>query len=243
MSRNPITDEVDLGGPPSGIPGGASQVITARLDIVPATPSETDGCVLRAGIEATPLATAVLTDMKFVSIYTTSPATSGTVRGIYNALTLTGAGGGGESLRSRTILKAGIETAHGAHLGLTLDSIAGYVTGLGVAVRATLELPSAALHAAGTYAALMAEVYSNGTASDPAAVTDFAFLRVVNGGDATGAAHVEDVACFVSFVGGTAGTGNMIGAAVNEPSWAGKTRLIRCRLPAGGLAYLVAVEI
>lgn len=166
------------------------------------------------GTSAAPI-TDDTADVKFAQLYADSGATSGDARGIYNKLSLTGAGGGGESLRSYTeIVGVAAANAHGAHisLGLGESTTAGSVTGLGVALRATLGLPNVALPANGTYAALMAEIYSFGANADAGAVTSLSVIRAVNGGDAGGQADVDDDAAFIEFDGFTAGDGNMIAA-------------------------------
>ncbi|MFH1170586.1 MAG: hypothetical protein V1704_03440 [Candidatus Vogelbacteria bacterium] len=184
----------------------------ARLDLSGATvlAANTDGGVIKAGTSAAPV-TEDTANMKFMSFYFDNGATSGDNRGIYNKLDLTGAGGGGESLRSYTDLKAAAGTAHGAHisLGMGESTTAGSVTGLGVGVRATLGLPNAALPAGGTYAAMMPEIYSFGDDSDAGAVTELSFIRAVNGGNANGIADVDDDAVLLSLQGFTAGAGNM----------------------------------
>src|SRR3989338_4584241 len=86
----------------------------------------------------------------------------------------------------------------------------GSVTGLGAAVRATLGLPDGALPAGGTYTAMMPEIYSFGASSDAGAVTELSFIRAVNGGNATGAATVDDDAALFSLQGFTSGTGKMV---------------------------------
>lgn len=76
-------------------------------------------------------------------------------------------------------------TAHGAHTSLSFGA-SGRVSGLGVAGRNTLHIPSGGL-SAGTYAALQAEIYADGVGvtSVPTAL-----FRGVVDGNATGAASV-----------------------------------------------------
>lgn len=181
-------------------------------------------------------------DTKFVSIYTDCGATSGDSRGLYLRHYLTGAGGGGESARLFTTVDNVIAaTAHGAHISLNFNTT-GKLTGLGVAARATLHIPNQAMAGGGHYAAIQAEVYSDGSSSDPAGMQALSLFRVVNGGDATGGADVDDDACLFQFEGWTPGSGNLITAVGNEPTWASKTRQIRCRLPDGSLTYLITVD-
>ncbi len=129
--------------------------------------------------------------MKFISLYFDNGAGSGDNRGIYNRLYLTGAGGGGESLRSFTTVEdvAG-STAHGAHISLNFGS-SGSITGLGVAMRGTLHVPNASM-SGGTYAAVQAEIWADGSSSDISGTTSHALIRGVVGGDSTGAGTVSN---------------------------------------------------
>lgn len=125
-------------------------------------------------------------DTNMIGLFTENTATSGDNRGIYNRFYLSGAGGNGESLRSfTTVNNVTGGTAHGAHVSLSFGT-SGKVSGQGVAVRGTLHIPSGGLNA-GTYAAVQAEVYADGTGTT--AVPTALFRGVVDG-NATGAASV-----------------------------------------------------
>jgi hypothetical protein len=165
-------------------------------------------------------------DHKFVRIYTKNTATSGDNRSIYNRFDLDGAGASGESLRSFTDLGAACATARGAHISLQAGAT-GYVTGLGVGVDAQLYVQNEVL-AGGTYAALNSEIYSAGSTTAVSGVTSLSFLRCVLGGDSTGAGRVDDKANLIVVTGGSNGSGNVVGAVGNEPSWSSATYLIRC---------------
>jgi len=169
-----------------------------------------------------------------------STATSGDIRGIYNRLQF-GANGtqSGESLRSYTeAVGFTCGTLHGAHisLGFGESTTGGAITGLGVAVRATLGLPSVAMAAGGTYAAVMAEIYSFGAAADPAAVTRISFIRVVNGGDGTGIGKVDDKAYLLDLNGFSVGAGNVFVASATEANYA---YAARCYLDGVGDVWLM----
>jgi len=155
--------------------------------------------------------TSSVVDKKFREYRYACSAASGDARGIYNRLYLTGAGGGGESLRSYTELVAVTgATAHGAHISLGFGeaTVAGSITGLGVAVRATLGLPDAALKAAGgTYAALQAEIYAFGAGSTPVGSTRMSFLRFCCDGNGTGKTAINTSAFLMELAGFTAGGG------------------------------------
>lgn len=164
------------------------------------------------GTESYP-ATISVADKKFLSFYLKNSATSGDNRGMYLRFYLAGAGGGGEAARLYTdVYNVAAGTAHGAHISLGFGTT-GTLTGLGVAGRNTLHLPSGG-GAAGTLAATQAEIYSDGSNSDPAGATEISFLRVINDGAASGMADVDDDAFFFSAQGFTDGTGNVLRVAV-----------------------------
>ena len=164
---------------------------------------------LEKGTSAVPLSVSTA-DYKFFSAYTRSTATSGDSRNHYLKHYIKGAGGSGETLRAYTVVDtvAGA-TAHGYHASLAFVN-SGSLTGLGVAGRNTFEIPDAAMASGGTFAAVMAEIYSNGASSDPSSATRLSFFRVVNDGHATGVGKVEDFANFVEIVGCAAGDDKML---------------------------------
>ena len=196
---------------------------------------------ITGGSSTTPL-DRITADTKFISFYTKCRATSGDSRGLYVRHYISGAGGGGEAGRLYTTVDNVIAaTAHGAHISLSFGTT-GKLTGLGVATRATLHIPNQAMSGSGTFAAVQAEIWSDGSSSDPAGMTALSFLRVVNGGDSTGGADVDDDAFLIDFSGFTPGSGNLISAAGAEPTWStNKVHQIRCRLPDGSPCYLIAV--
>lgn len=183
----------------------------ARLDFsnCSVAAANTDGGIIRAGTSSSPV-TEDTADMRFVSLYFDDGATSGDARGIYNRLYITGAGGGGESLRSfTTVNNVAGATAHGAHISLSFGS-SGKLTGQGIAGRFTLHMPSTALNASNvTYAAIQAEIYSDGASSDPSGNL-LSAIRVINDGNATGMADVDDDCALLDLVGWTAGSGNLL---------------------------------
>jgi len=185
--------------------------------------------VMGSGTGASPVTTSAANKnfVEFRCETTTTTAGSDT-RGIYNRLYIAGIStGGGESLRTFTTVEAAIGTAHGIHASLNFNS--GSCSGQGIASRNTLHIPNAGM-TGGTYAALQAEIYSDGTSSDPAAVTQLSLIRIVNAGHANGIADVDDDAKFLAFSGFTIGAGNMIFANAATPS-----HVIKCDI--GGTAY------
>ncbi len=173
-------------------------------------------------------------DSNFIEFRFENSATSGDNRGLYNRLYLTGAGSGGESLRSFTTVEdvAG-GTAHGAHISLNFGA-SGSITGLGVAVRGTLQIPDAAL-SGGTYAALQAEIWADGDSSDISGATAHSFLRLVAGGSATGLATIDTVLDLTGLP--AAGDGDIINTNATIIGGAAYAAL-KCILPGGVVKYL-----
>ena len=199
--------------------------------------ANTDGGIIKAGTSGARVVEDTA-NMKFMSFYFDNGATSGDNRGMYLRQYLTGAGGGGEALRVfTTVENVAAGTAHGAHLSLNFGAT-GTVTGQGIAARCTLHIPDVALVSNVTMSAVEAEIYSDGSTSDPGGSTLLSCFLVVNGGDATGMADVDDDAVLFDFRGWTAAAGNMIydvtgGAPANTDG------SIKIRLPDGNLAYLM----
>lgn len=169
----------------------------------------TDGGVIRAGTSSARVVNDTA-DMKFISLYFDDGATSGDSRGIYNRLYITGAGGGGESLRTfTTVENVAAASAHGAHISLSFGT-SGSVTGQAIASRNTLHIPTTAWAGNQTWTALQAEIWSDGATSDPGGNGYLSAIRILNGGDATGMADVDDDCAAFDFGGWTSSTGNML---------------------------------
>ena len=146
--------------------------------------------LLGSGASATRETTAAA-NKNFAEFRFESTATSGDSRGIYNRLYLGGAGVSGESLRTfTTVDDVAAATAHGAHNSLNFNAT-GSITGQGLAVRGTLHIPNQA-QSAGTYAAVQAEIWADGSSSDISGTTSHALFRGAIGGDGTGAATVSN---------------------------------------------------
>lgn len=178
-------------------------------------------------------------DSKFFSFYVENTATSGDNRAMYLRLYHSGAGGGGEALRVfTTVQNVAAATAHGAHISLNFGST-GTVTGQGIAVRGTLHLPNVALASNVTMAALQAEIYSDGSLSDPGGSTLISFLRLVNAGHANGIADVDDDAAMIELIGFTAGSGNMVSANTAGKSTLDFTNWVTLRIKIGATVYYI----
>jgi len=178
------------------------------------------------GTTASPSTTATAGKM-FMEYRCSTTAASGDNRLQYLRYFLEGAGGG-ECLRAATIVNNNVGTAHGAHFGMEFEATAGgsECSGLGVGVRGTLTIPNVASWApSGTYAAAMFEIYSDGTASDPAGMTELSVLRLANSGNATGAADVDTDAFLISVQGFTAGTGKVVEAGTGMGTVTGTLKI------------------
>lgn len=169
------------------------------------------GPLIFGGTSSNKIASATAST-KFMQFYLNSTATSGDIRGMYLRLYLSGTNTtGGEALRAYTTINAvTVGTAHGAHLSLSFVSTSnsGRLTGLGVAARCTLHLPSDADWTGGTLAAIQAEIYSDGNASDPDGLTELSFIRIVNDTTNDGHDDVDDDAFLFSIQGLAASSGH-----------------------------------
>ena len=208
-----------------------------QIDFSNAEPLVSAGPLILAGTSAQKISSS-LVDTKFIQAYLESSATSGDNRGMYLRTYYTGAGGGGDALRVYADVSVAAANVFGAHisLGLGESTTGGSVSGLGVGVRAQLGLPNVALASGGTYAALMAEIYSFGEHSDAGAVTELSFIRIVNAGHANGIADVDDDANLLVITGGAIASGNMVQAETDETKFSHK---IRCKVH-GSTMYLMA---
>lgn len=160
-------------------------------------------------------------NLRFMDFNFENGATSGDNRGQYLRLYLTGAGGGGEALRAfTTVNNVAAGTAHGAHVSLNFGT-SGTVTGQGVAGRFTLHMPATALTSNVTMSAVQAEIYSDAATSDPGGSTLLSYFRAVNGGNATGAADVDDDAVLLEVIGTTAGAAKMFATGLTAATIAG----------------------
>lgn len=160
-------------------------------------------------------------------------AGSGTYRGIYMRLHVTG-GAGGESVRAYTFCEDNTpaDTVNGAHISLDFGASVGNITGLGTASRNTFHVPNRSL--GGTTAAVMAEFWAAGTASANGGT--MSFLRCVLGGNATGYAAIEDTVNFAELAGGTTASGNVFAAKTSSAVSHG----LRCKFH--GVTYYIMVS-
>ena len=176
---------------------------------------------------------------KFFEFRLENAATSGDNRGMYLRLKMSGAGGGGEALRVfTTVQDVAAGTAHGAHISLNFGT-SGTVTGQGIAARCTLHLPTTALSSNVTMAAVQAEIYSDGSTSDPGGSTKLSFFRAVNDGHANGKSDVDDDAALFELTGFTLGSGNMVSANTSGKSTLDFTNWVLLRIDIGGTTHYI----
>ena len=191
---------------------GASTIGMSFSDLT--VPGVTAGPVILAGSESAKISTTTA-NTKFVQLYFDSQTTAAgsDARGIYVRLYHSAATtGGGEALRAYTTINgAVVATAYGAHLSLDFVSVAnsGRLSGLGIAGNNTIHIPSDAAWTSGTLSSMQAEIFSDGAASTVAGVTIMSFIRIANGGNATGKGTVDDSAVLLSLDGLSAGTGHL----------------------------------
>lgn len=157
------------------------------------------------GTTADPVTTSSA-NAKFIEFRCQSSATSGDNRLLYMRYELSGTGGG-ECLRCFTKIQGTIDTARGAHISIDFDSTVGdKVTGLAAGLDCQLLLANKVGEAGiGAHCALNVEIWSGGSTTDYATANPLAFIRINNGGDATGRGRVDDDAFLMSIQGLTVG--------------------------------------
>lgn len=108
-----------------------------------------------------------------------------------------------------TVNNVAATTVRGLHCSLSFGTT-GTVSGLGVAAEFTLHINTSG-SATGTIAPIKAAINSDGAASDPAG-SALSYIQIVNQGNATGMADVDDDADLFDITGHTIGAGNLISA-------------------------------
>jgi hypothetical protein len=174
------------------------------------------GGSLSSGIVSATSSTAVQTSVdgyRLLGAYLNSTATTNTnsERAAYFRLWVSGIGGGGESLRAfTTINNVAGSSAHGAQISLNFGT-SGSLTGEGIAVRATFQVPNASM-SGGTFTACEGELWSDGASSSVTGVTEISCFRAVLSGNGTGIANVDAKAGLFAIDGNSIGAGNIIAA-------------------------------
>lgn len=185
------------------------------------------GALLAGAGNSTTKATNSTAGKNFLSFYLNHSNTSGDNRGLYLRTYFSGAGGSGDGARIFTTVNAvGVANATGAHISLNLGATTYSVTGQAIACRATLHVPNAALVAGGTYAALQAEVYLDGTSADPRTATQFSLLRlIIDGGNAAAQAKVLNLMSLVN-IPADSGGGQMYSPGTSMGTVTGTLRIL-----------------
>lgn len=169
----------------------------------------TDG-IMRIGTSSSRKALGTTAGREGVRFNFSSTATSGTARGLDVRLTQSGAAGEADCFRALQTVDCNTTTCRGAHISLSFTATAGAseCSGLGTPLNCTLHIPNVASWApTGTLYGALIEVYSDGTASDPAGLTELSLLCLSNSGNATGALDVDTDAYILSIQGFTAASG------------------------------------
>ncbi len=211
--------------------GTAMFIFNDKLKLAAAAGADSaSGLLFGVGTSADP-ALSNVADANFIEIRAKTTATSGDNRLAYFRYDIGGAGANGDCLRAFTDLTAAAATARGTQISLQAGAT-GYITGLGISVDAQLYIKNEVVHAGGTYAAVNAEIYSEGSTSSVAGVTELAFLRIANSGNETGAGTVDAKAFLFDLSGFTSGAANLWydhqGAApTNIEEW------VKVKTPAG----------
>jgi hypothetical protein len=164
-----------------------------HLEFLAGTGAASAGVLHGGGTAVNPNTSALAAN--FMSYYNQSTAATGTARGLYNRLFLSG-GAGGEAVRAYTTVSnnAPADTVNGAHISLDFGAAAGNVTGLGTASRNTLHVPNRALN--GTTSVVMSELWADGASSTSGGQMSLFSASV--GGNATGKALIESTAYFLN---------------------------------------------
>jgi hypothetical protein len=184
----------------------------------------TDVVLIGSGTAASPTEDATASP-KFMSFYVKSSAATGTARGNYTRLYLSG-GAGGEAGRFYTTVSSNTpaDTVNGVHCSLDFGASAGNVTGLGTAGRFTLQVPGRSL--GGSTAAVQAELFLDTSA---ALGGNCSFIRMV--ADGAGKAAVDTSGYLFSIQGLTANTDKLFRVATPGSAAAS----LRCLI--GGTPY------
>ena len=173
-------------------------------------------------------------DIKMLHLIFDSAATSGDARAMYSFLTVSGAGGAGESVRGRTLISAAAAgSVHGGHFGVEFGA-AGQASGQCAGMRATLMIPNSAL-GAGIYYGGMSEIYAEGASSDISGTTAHAIHAFVCAGNTTG---TDTATCTLLFAGLDTGTTGGTDLVDTGPSNVTCDLKVRCMVN-GTVAWLM----
>jgi len=202
--------------------------------------------VLRIGTSASRYALGTTAGREGVRFNFASTALSGTARGLDVRLTQSGAAGEADCFRAFQTVDCNTTTCRGAHISLEFTATAGAseCSGLGAALETTLHIPDIASWApTGTLCGLKVAIHSDGAASDPAGLTELAFVRIDNQGDATGVDDVDTDAVAFSFNGFTAaGDTTKLLSSVAYAEVGNSCVGIRCSVD-GAIYYLPLVPV
>ena len=163
-------------------------------------------------------ATSDTAGVKFVSYNLDNGATSGAPAGLNVDLAMTGAlaSGGGMAVRSKLTCSDNQANAYGTYTSLNIATDK-YISTLGVASRNALHLPNSDItSAAGSLAAVQAEIYSDGASSDAGSADSLAFVRILNAGETSGKNNVDDDAFLLDIQGMTVGAAHLYSSGLTS---------------------------
>lgn len=196
----------------------------------------TAALLLGGGTSTTKLTTSTA-NKNFIGFWLDSAATSGTSRGLYQRLYLSG-GAGGEAIRAFTTVSddTPADTCNGIHSSLNFGASAGNITGLGTAVRATLHIPTRSL--GGTVAAVQAEIYGDGASGAIGGVASF--LRCVSDGHADAKDSLDDNGFLMDIDGLTAGAAHLFRTGLTAATL-NAACTCALRIQVGSISYFIPI--
>lgn len=193
--------------------------------------------LLMGGGTSTTKLTKSTADKNFIGFWLESSATSGTSRGQYLRLYLSG-GAGGEAIRAYTTVSNNTpaDTCNGAHISLDFGASAGNITGLGTAVRATLHVPTRSL--GGTIGAVQAEFFGDGASGAIGGTASF--LRCVLDGHANMKDSFDENGYLIELAGASAGAAHLFRTGLTAATINAATTCA-LRIKVGNTAYFIPV--
>ncbi|MCP4549233.1 MAG: hypothetical protein GY835_22500 [bacterium] len=198
--------------------GDSKVVSTVPIDIGNGTGGAMTAFVLGSGISGNTTTHDTSGNFMEFRFENTDAASATEARGCYLRLYNTGDGttipdGGSDAMRIfNTLGGAGAGGHHGAHISLNYSGANAATSGLACASRHTFHLPDRAV-SVGTSAAVMGEVYLDGTSAVPTGVTA-CFYACVSGGDATSRQAIVNVMNIAGEVANKAGADMVCNADV-----------------------------
>jgi len=221
-------DDLILAGA-AGLSVAGASALTGKVTLgLNGGAASASGILMGVGTSANPATTAVAGSI-FMEFRTQSSATSGDSRCLYMRHDISGAGGGGDALRSFIKVSAAAATCRGAHISVDLAD-AGSLSGFGAAVDAQVMLGAAAYDDDVT--SMNLEIYGNAGATVTGRTS---MIRGVIQGDATAVADINANAFFLDLSNVTASATGFIDTDITALTGYGSLK-VRC--PDGTTRYI-----